>query len=683
MTPLTLRLAAAMLCAGAACYAPSAMAAEAPAALAASMQTKVAAGDDFFGYANGDWMAAAAIPANASSWGVRAQLREDNLKEMVTLFQAASDGAPGTTAAARRVGDFYVAQMNGPAIEAKGLAPIQPLLERIAAIGDTRALSHFLGTTLRNDVDPVHFGSIDTENLLGLWVAPGLHDPKHHVAYLLQGGLGLQGPAPYAASAPKDQALLDDYRRYIAASLEKAGVPDAPAKAALVLELETQIARTHASGDDSLDLAKTNQLWRRVDFAAKAKGMDWDAYFSGAGLAGQKHFGAWQPGAIKGISALVASAPLDTWKAYLSFHAINTNARFLPKPLADAFYAFYDPIFIGPGQSRPRWNHAVNQTINFMPGAGQLFVQRHWSPKAKQRAQGMVDNIVAAFERRIDQLAWMSPSARADARAKLKGMVIAVGAPDRFIDNTGLEIRADDPFGNMQRAALFNYRLELAKLGRQVERKAWIPNAELFGINLMPLQNALTIPVTELQAPFFDPDGAEADNYAAAGVRIARQLAQAFYDKGSRYDARGRARSWWNTSDQQQFDRAAAPLAAQFSGYAPFPDVKLNGQASLNENIADQAGLLAAYDAFQLARSASPDPESEQLAAQRFFTAYAKSMRVKSTDKALRGQALGSPQAPAMYRVAAVRNLDAWYASFDVTPGQKLYLAPAERVRLW
>jgi putative endopeptidase len=664
------RLAATLLCAGAALCHGAALAADVP-----------APGDDFFGFANSAWVASTVIPPGTASWGVRAQLRDDNLKEMATLFEHASSGAPGTSAAARRAGDFYMAQMNGPAIEAKGMAPIRPLLDRIAAIDSTRDLSHFLGTTLRNDADPVNFGGFDCEHVLCLWVAPSLHDPKHHMAYLLQGGLGLIGPEPYLGSDPASTALLDDYRRYIAGSLERAGVADAQAKAGLVVELETRLARTHANREASLDLAKTDQVWRRADFAVKAAGMDWAAYFAGAGMPGQKSFGAWQPDAIKGISALVASVPLDTWKAYLSFHALNENARFLP--LADSYFSFYDPIFLGPGQHSPLWDHAVNQTIASLPGAGQSFVERHLSARAKASAQAIVNNLVAAFDRRIGQLAWMTPRSRTQARGKLKAMVIGIGAPDKAPDNSGLDIRPDDPYGNMQRTSLFSYRQQLAKLGRPVDRKEWIVNAEVFGINPMPLQNAMTIPVTELQAPLFDPDANEADNYAGFGVRVGRFLAQAFDDKGSRFDAQGRVRNWWSQADREQFARAAAPVVAQYAGYAPFPDVHLNGQLSLTDNIADQAGLLAAYDAFQMARAARHDADSGQLAAQRFFASYARSMRAKSSDAALRGQAVGSPQAPAPYRVAAVRNLDAWYAAFGVAPGQALYLAPEARVRIW
>lgn len=667
MTKMIRHLAAAMLCASAILYLPCAAAGD-----------KATPGNDFYGYVNGDWSASTPLPDGAGIWSVRTELRERNLNAMAKLYRDAAANAPGTTASAKRVGDYFVAQLDGAAIEAKGMAPIRPLLARIAGIADTRSLSHFLGTRLRIDVDPVNFAAYESENLFGLWVGPGLQNPARHMPYLLQGGIGLPSSEMYL-----DKAAVQAYRHYIASSLEKAGIDDAQRKAVQVVELETRIAAAHASRKTSADLSKSGQVWRRADFAARAKGMDWDAFFDGAGMPGQETFGAWQPQAIRGLSALVASAPLDAWKAHQSFHAINQNARFLPKTLSDAFFAFYDPLILGPGQSRPLWDHAMSQTNTAMPGAGKLFVEHHFSPKARAKAQEIVDHVVAAFDRRIGKLSWMTPGTRKQASAKLRNMVISIGAPQQWIDSTGLDIRPDDAFGNEQRAALFNYRHQVGKIGKTVERKEWIPNGELFGINPMPLQNALTIPVTELQPPFFDPDGTDAANYGAIGVRIARFLAQSFDEKGSQFDAQGRARNWWSKADRRQLAKASAGLAAQYGRYAPFADARLDGRRTLTDNIAEQAGLLAAYDAFQMARAEKQDPESEPLAARRFFIAYATSMRVKSSEQALRGQVLGSAQAPAQYRVAAVRNLDAWYAPFEVAPGQDLYLAPADRVRVW
>ncbi len=638
-----------------------------------------AAGDDFYDFVNGDLDAGTIIPAGNGSWGVRAQLRDDNLKKMAALYQAASRGGPGVSPAARKVGDYFVAQTDLAAIERKGLAPLRPTLERIAAIADKGALARYLGEATQVDADPVNFATFDSENLFGLAISPGLHDPAHYVPYLVQGGLALPSPEAYR---PEDPARAE-LGRFIAAMLGEAGIVAADAKADRILALETRIAQVHAPKKVSADLDRVGPPWQRADFKARAAGFDWDAYFDGAGLPAGQTVGAWQPEAIAGIAALVAATPLDVWKDYLAFHAINADARFLPRALADRYYAFYDPIFLGPGQTRPLWEHAVVETNTDMPGAGRLFVAQGFSPAARAKVQDMVGHLVAAFDRRIGQLDWMTAEAKAEARAKLAAMVFGIGHPDRWRDISELEIRADDQLGNVQRVRAFNYRHDLARLGRPVDRGEWIAGGELFGINPMPLQNALTIPVTELQPPLFDPQGSEAANYGALGARIGRFIALAFDKQGSRFDAHGRLRSWWTERDRAQFERAAAPLVAQFSAYRPFPDQAVDGRRTLENNSADLAGLLAAHDAFRSARAAHPDGTSDPEAERRFFTAYAQSMRLKSDEPTLHGQLAGSPVAPARYRVATVRNLAAWQAAFELTPAQALYLAPAGQVALW
>lgn len=650
--------------------------------LPAAAATDVAPGDDFSRFANGDWERATAIPDGYNAWGARAQLRQDNLEKMAALYQEAARGGPGISAAAQRVGLYNAAQMDLATIERKGLAPVRAMLDEIGALRDKTALARYLGARLRVDVDPVNFGAFASENPFGLWVGPGLKNPARHLPYLLQGGLSLGGPEAYLASDADQQAVIAQLRRYIGELLGAAGVTDAETRAGRIADLETRIARTHASTAASSDLAKAAPLWRRADFKTRAPGLDWDAYFNAAGLPARQQIGAWQPDAIKGIAALVAAAPLQDWKDYLQYHALNMNARFLPKAFSDRYFAFYDPIFIGPSLHRPFWDHVVTQTNTDMPGAGQLFAERHFSPKAKAGAAAMVREIVAAFDARIDTLVWLSPAARKQARAKLNAMVIGIGHPDAWRSSEGLEVRADDAFGNVQRVQAFNYRHELAKIGRPVDRKEWILGAELFGINQMPLQNALTIPMTDLQPPLFDADGPDAANYGAVGTRIARFIGIGLDAAGSRFDAKGRPRAWWSKADQAHFRQAMAPLARQYSAYKAFPDLALNGERTLNSNHADLTGLTLAYAAYRNARARNGAAD-DKAADQRFFIAYAESLRFRSTDQVLRGQAAGSPQPPAPWRVATVRNLDAWHSAFDVRPEQQLYLAPAARIKVW
>lgn len=648
---------------------------------AARQGASPAPGDDFYGFANGVWEAGAVIPPGAGSLNERVQLRTANLENMLALHRRAAQGGPGISAADWKVGTYTAAQLDLAAIEARGMAPARPMLSAIAAIASRRDLARYLGASLRADTDPVNFSAFEAENVFGLWIGPDLAGSGRSMAYLLQGGVGLPSAQSYLSAEPQDQHLRAQYADYIGALLAEAGFPDSTAKAARIVALEARIAATHADAAESADLAKASARWRRGGFKAHAPGLDWDAFFDAAGLRAAHAVGAWQPKAIRGIAALAASEPLAVWRDYLAFHALNVNARFLPKAVSDRYFAFYDPIFIGPGQHRPYWDHVVTQTNTDMPGAGRLFARRYLTAAGKARMKTMLGHIVTAFDAKLARLAWMSPAARAQARAKLRRMTISAGAPERWPDTSALDIRPGDAFGNVQRTQLFNYRRQLAKIGRPVERGEWIPGGELFGINPMPAQNALTIPVTEMQPPYFDPQASDADNYGRIGVRIARFIGQAFGPEGSRFDAGGKARAWWSGADTAGYERAAGPLAAQFSAYQPLPGLALDGKRTLAANAADLVALQVAYDAFRLARAGQ---DADARAADReFFLAYAAGLRVKSSDKALRGQAAGSPVAPARYRVATVRNLDPWYQAFDVGPGHQLYLPPQERVRLW
>lgn len=612
------------------------------------------AGDDFWRYANGEWERGAVIPAGNVSWGARAQLRLANSQKMAALYQAAAAGKLGG-GAAKKTGDYYMAQLNQAAIDARGTAPLQPLLARIAGLDSKAALARYLGAAVRIDVDPVTFGAYDSQSLFGVWVAPGLHDTSHYLPYLLQGGLVLPSREAYLSDEPDQVAVRAGYRQFIIGMLESAGIGEAARRADTIIALETGIARVHAAPEDSADLGKADQVWRRAEFRTRAPGMDWDGYFQAAGLSSQNYFGVWQPAAVQGIAALVDSTPLDAWRDYLALHVIIEHARFLPPTFADRYFAFFDPLFLGPGQHRALWEHALNQTNTDLPSAGRLFAEHCSTPQARAEAGWLAADIATALGRRIGQLEWMAPATKKEALAKLKNMRIGIAYPEQWPDISSLDIRPDDAFGNMDRVQAFNYRRDIAKSGQPVDRSEWIRGAELFGINPMPLHNAMTIPVTELQPPFFDPKGPKAANYGALGARIGRFLALAFDNDGSRFDAHGQVRKWWNKSDLENFQKISTSLSPQL------PNSKV-----LNSSVADLAGLMLAYDALQ---STGPLNKEDQ---RRFFTAYAQSQRQVNA---------GTP--PPGYKAAMVRNIDAWYSAFDVTPGQALYLAPAARVTVW
>jgi predicted metalloendopeptidase len=651
----------------------------------AAMDTAVKPGDDFFAYANGAWAGAAEIPADRSTWGATAQMRELTDKRNAELIQAAAAAKAAPGSEAQKVGDYYAAFMDEAAIEAKGLAPVKPELARIAAIKDRRQLAAMLGSLMRADVDMLNATDTDTERPLGLWVAQDLDAPTRYAAFLIQGGLLLPDRDYYLSEAPRMEAIRTAYKAHIAKVMTLAGYADADVRAGRIYALEHAIAEGHASRSETDDVKAGNNHWARADFAKRAPGLDWSAYFAAAGLARQPVFVVWQPKAVASLSALAAGQPLDAWKDYLAFHALERSAGVLPKPFADEQFAFYSSALSGTPAQRVRWKRAVDATNDALGDAvGKIYVARYFPPQAKAEVQAMVENIKAAFARRIDALDWMAPETKREAKAKLAVLKVGVGYPDRWRDYSGLVVRRDDAYGNRQRAALFEYRYRLAQLGKPVDRDEWVMTPQTVNAVNLPAMNALNFPAAELQAPIFDPAAPAAVNYGAVGSVIGHEISHSFDDTGALFDATGRLRNWWTPSDFARFKASGDALAKQYDAYRPFPDLALSGELTLGENIADVAGLAAAYDAYRLSLGGKPAPVVGGLTGdQQFFVAFAQGWRWKAREAAYRRLVATDGHAPSPYRVATVRNLDAWYAAFGVQPGQALYLPPAERVKVW
>ena len=677
-------LTALLITAAALCpIAPPASAAPAAAAsVFAGMDRAVSPGNDFYAYVNGGWLADTDIPADRGSWSVGQVLSEQTNKQVVELIQHAAEVSPASPDA-QRVGHFFNAFMDEAGIDARGLAPLQPELTRIAGLTDKKSLARLLGSRLRSDVDALNSTNFHTENLFGLWVVQGLHDPARYQPYLLQGGLGMPDRDYYLSATPKMAELRVKYQAYVATVLRLAGASDAEARAERVMGLEMRLAASHASRQDSADIQKADNLWRRADFARLAAGMDWAAYFGGAGLSAQPRFIVWHPGAVKGEAAQVAATDLDVWKDYLRFHSINHAAQVLPHVYGDAHFAFFGTALAGTPQQELRWKRAVTATNGALGYAvGHLYTDRYFPAAAKAKAQGMVANIVQAFGNRIERLDWMAPATKARAQAKLKATYVGVGYPDRWRDYSGLVIDAGDALGNQQRAESFNTRRDIARLGKPVDHTEWQMVPQVVNAVNLPLQNAMNFPAAILQPPFFDPAASDARNYGAIGAIIGHEISHSFDDQGAQFDARGRLQNWWTKDDLAHFQSSSAALAAQYSTYHPFPDLAVNGQQTLSENIADLAGLLAAYDAFRASIGRQPAGAADA-DDQEFFIAYGMAWRGKAREPSMRRQIATDGHAPGRYRVATVRNLDAWYRSFEVQPAQSLYLAPASRVRLW
>ncbi|QBI03127.1 M13 family metallopeptidase [Pseudoduganella albidiflava] len=634
-------------------------------------------GDDFYTFANGQWLAATEIPADRSGWSAAQALVDETNQRIVQLIDDASRQGQGD---AKRVATYYGALMDEAGIEARGTAPLRPVLDKIAAIRDKAGLTQALGASLRADVDPLNATDFATENLFGVWIAQGFTDPDNYVPYLLQGGLGMPDRAFYLEENERMSRLRTAYQAHIAAMLKLAGFTEPEARAARVFELERKLAQAHGLREESSDVQKANNVWTGKDFAARAPGLDWKAFFQAAGLGKQKKFIVYHPQAIIGAAALVAEMPVQTWQDWLAFHTINQHTGALPKAFVDQRFDFYGRTLSGTPQLSPRWKRSLAALNAAMPEAvGKMYVDKYFPPAAKAKVQQMVANIVDAFHRRIDRLDWMAPATKREAHAKLNVLYVGVGYPETWTTYGGLDIKPDDAFGNAWRAAQFHYKLELAKLGRKVDAKEWSMPPQLVNAVNMPMQNALNFPAAILQPPFFDPNGSDAVNYGAIGSVIGHEISHSFDNIGAEFDSKGRLRDWWTKADREHFAKAAQALVAQYSAYDAFPDLKLNGQLTLAENLADLAGLAAALDAYHASLGGKTSPETDR----QFFLGYAQAWREKAREASLRNQVATDEHAPAQWRTYTVRNLDDWYKAFDVQSGQKLYLPPEARVRVW
>jgi putative endopeptidase len=648
----------------------------------ANMDRSVKPGDNFYLYCDGDWIKRTEIPPDRSRIGVFTTLADLSDKRTAALIEEAAKSAGPR---ASKIADLYNSYMDEAGIEAKGLAPIQSHLKAIAAISNKKELAAALGESLRADVDALNNTNFHTSHLFGLWVAPGFNDSDHYAAYLMQGGVQLPDRDYYLSNSEHMREIRTKYQAHVSAMLKLAGFTDTDARAERIVALEHAIAEKHLSLEANDDIHKANNTWKQSDFAANAPGLDWAEYFRGAGLSKQASFTVWQPTAFAGESALVASTPLDTWKDWLAYHLIEEYGGVLPKALVDERFAFFGKVLQGAPEQRPRWQRGV-VTVNRYLGddVGQIYARRYFSPEAKAQAQAMVANIIAAFRERIEALSWMAASTKAEAQAKLDTLYVGIGYPETWIDYSAYEVKSDDIFGNVWRGNLFEYRRQLARLGAPVDRKEWSMTPQTVNAVNLPLQNALNFPAAILQPPFFDPLAPAAANYGAIGSVIGHEISHTFDSEGAAFDSKGRVRNWWTPADLEHFEAATAKLAAQYDTYKPFPDLSLNGKQTLAENIADVAGLSASYDGYRASLAGKEAPVQDSFSGdQQFFIAFGQDYGSKTREAAMRQQVAVDSHSPSEFRADTVRNIDAWYAAFDVKPGETLYLAPADRVRIW
>jgi putative endopeptidase len=649
----------------------------------ANIDRSVKPGDDFYRFANGDWINRTEIPPDRAIIDVFTKLADMSNKRTNDLIEELAKSNAPTGSGERKVADLFNSYMNEAGIEAKGVAPLRVHLDEIAAIGDKKQLAYALGKTLRADVDALNNTNYHTPNIFGLWVAPGFQDSDHYTAYLMQGGLQLPDREYYLADSEHMKNVRAKYETHITAILKLAGFSDTEMRAKRIVDLEHSIAQSHRSLAENEDIHKADTMWKQADFSARAPGLDWAEYFRGAGLSHVNNFDVWQPDAFTKEAALVESSPVDTWKDWLAFHLVEAYSGVLPKAFNDERFSFVGKVLSGAQQQRPRWQRGVFVVDGLLGDVvGQIYVKRYFSPEAKAQAQAMVANLITAFHKRIDALDWMNASTKAEAQAKLSTLYVGIGYPETWHDYSNFDVKPDDAFGNIWRGNFSDYQRQIARLGKPVDKNEWSMTPQTVNAVNLPLQNALNFPAAILQPPFYDPQAPAAANYGAIGTVIGHEISHTFDTLGSTFDSKGRLRNWWTPEDLKHFEASTQRLADQYDTYKPFPDLAINGKQTLAENIADVAGISAAYDGYKA--SGKPAPAVAGFTSdQQFFIAFGQNWGEKAREAALRQQVMTDPHSPGEYRADNVRNIDAWYSAFDVKPGEKLYLTPNERVRIW
>jgi len=650
-----------------------------------NMDTSVAPGDNFFRYANGAFLSKTEIPADRTSMSGFSLLTDTVNKRVAAIVEEIRGTQSASNPDSRKVADLYASYMDTGKIDANGMTALKPRLAALAAIHTRRDLAAALGETLRADVDALNNTNFHTANLFGIWVAPGFRDPDHYTAYFMQGGLQLPDRAYYLTDSPRMKEIRNAYLKHIAAMLTLTGLDNVEARAAGILALETAIAQRHLTLAENEDIRKANNVWAASDFAKNAPGLDWSTYFAAADLAKQSEFIVWQPSAVTAEASLVAETPVDTWKDYLVFHMIEQYSAGTSTAAADERFNFAGKVLTGAQQQRPREQRAVLLVSSTLGDAvGRAYAERYFTLTDKAKVEAMVKNLLIAFRARLQKLTWMSADTRAEALRKLDTLQIGIGYSGKWRSYDGLVIKSDDLFGNLWRASLFDYHYAISRIGKPTDRKEWVMTPQTVNAVNLPLDNGLNFPAAIFGPPFFDPRATDAVNYGAIGTIIGHEISHTFDSEGATFDSRGQVRNWWTDADRAHFDASIEALAKQYDTYAPFPDLHLNGHQTLGENIADLAGLTASHDAWVASLNGQPAPVVGGLTGeQQFFLGFAQSEVGKAREPALRQQVLTDPHSPGEYRADTVRNLDAWYAAFDVKPGQALYLPPSDRVHIW
>jgi len=633
--------------------------------------------DDLFQHVNGGWLARTEIPADKASYGafdILFDKAQADLRAIVEEAAKAPNRAAGSDA--QKIGDFYESFMNEQRAEELGITPLKTELDAIDAINSKSELArHFARFFKMNLINPI-VGYVDGD----------AQQPTHDILYLYQGGLGLPDRDYYLKNDDKLKEYREKYVGFVGSILGQAGDANPSRSAREMFVLETRLARAHWTNVENRDAVKTYNKVTVADLSKQFPGFDWDAWTKELGVGSVPAVVVSQPTYLKALASTVNELPVDAWRPYLKASLVNGFAPYLNKALVDAEFGFYNTTLRGVSEQQPRWKRAIN-TLNGNLGEmlGKLYVSRHFKPEAKTRMEGLVANLREAYKNGIDKLEWMGPETRNQAQEKLAKFTPKIGYPNKWRDYSKLEITKDGLVGNMIRAFEHENAYQLSKAGKPIDPEQWGMTPQTINAYYNPVRNEIVFPAAILQPPFFNLEADDAANYGGIGAVIGHEMGHGFDDQGRRFDATGALRDWWTRTDEAEYQKRTKVLVEQFNQLEPLPGLHVNGELTLGENIADLTGLVIARQAYLLSLKGKDAPTIDSLTAdQRFYMGWAQSWRAKERDESLRQQVLTNVHAPEMYRAnGPVRNIPEFYAAFGVKEGDKMYLAPDRRVKIW
>ncbi|MGA0605607.1 M13 family metallopeptidase [Phenylobacterium sp. VNQ135] len=640
---------------------------------ASGQDTSVKPGDGFFRYANGKYLDRMEIPSDRSSYGAFNALDELSRERMRAVVEKAA-GHRNASGAEGQVGTLYRSFMDEARVNALGAKPLAADLAKVRAAATRSDIARLMGETSKG------FG----QSVFSAQVYDDAKDPLKYAVYLGQGGLGMPDRDYYLVErfAPQKAA----YEAYVAKILTLAGWPDAQAHAKAILEMETEIAKVSWTRAERRDDDKTYNRYEVSQLPGFAPGFDWNAFLAGADLGRAKRVIASENTAFPKIAAIYAKTPVDTLKAWLAFTTADQAAPYLSDDFVNARFEFRSKTLSGTPAQLPRWKRGVNLVDNNVGEAlGKLYVDAYFPAESKAKMEALVGDLKTAMGARIDRLEWMSPATKAKAHEKLAKFRVKIGYPDTWRDYSGLTLKDDDLYGNVERASAFEWARQVNRLDKPVDRDEWEMTPPTINAYYSSTKNEIVFPAAILQPPFFDPEGDPAINYGGIGGVIGHEISHGFDDQGRKSDGDGRLADWWTAEDAAKFQAQAAKLGKQYEATEILPGARINGDLTMGENIADLAGLLLALDAYHLSLKGKPAPTINGLSGdQRVFLGWAQVWRAKYRDDFMKQILVSDPHAPPQARVEVpMKNIDAFYEAFGVKPGQAMYVPPEQRVRLW